>query len=371
MYILGNIVRKTSPVLTEHHDTQPLKYQFYAIFKMCSIHNPFSMLKPKRPENEQNRLTALRHLNVLDTPPEERFDRITRLARRLFDVPIALVSLVDENRQWFKSCFGLDAQETSRDISFCGHTILENQPFIVPDASKDLRFADNPLVTGAPHIRFYAGVPLHYQGCADEICHLGTLCIIDQTPKYMSEAELADLIDLARLAERELSASHIASIDELTHIQNRRGFISLAQKASSFCQRENKPYSLAYIDLNQFKPINDQFGHAEGDKALQMFAQLMQESFRESDVIARMGGDEFVVLMPGIDEHNAQIAINRFRTLVNQYNQDAGNGYDIIFCEGLISVSPGHHQTIEALLCEADKLMYQNKNIKSSGTKPE
>lgn len=200
------------------------------------------MLVPKQPDNEDDRLSALQRLDVLDTAPEERFDRITRLTRRLFDVPIALVSLVDENRQWFKSCIGLDASETSRDISFCGHAILENKPFVVPDASKDPRFSDNPLVTDAPHIRFYAGVPLHYQDCKNGTCHLGTLCIIDQKPKHITQAELNDLIDLAHLAEREFSASHIASIDELTQIQNRRGFISLAQKHRLTANGKTDPF---------------------------------------------------------------------------------------------------------------------------------
>ena len=118
------------------------------------------MLEPPLPPDEAMRLAALRSLNILDTPAEERFDRITRLAQRLFDVPIALVSLVDTNRQWFKSCQGLDASETPRSISFCGHAILEDGPLIIEDATKDQRFADNPLVTGPPDIRFYTGQPL-------------------------------------------------------------------------------------------------------------------------------------------------------------------------------------------------------------------
>ncbi len=122
------------------------------------------MKAPDIPQDEQARIKALRSLNVLDTPSEERFDRLTRLAKRMFDVPIALVSLVDENRQWFKSCIGLDVSETPRDISFCGHAILGSEVFIIPDTKKDERFTDNPLVLNDPHIRFYAGCPLRYIG---------------------------------------------------------------------------------------------------------------------------------------------------------------------------------------------------------------
>ncbi|MFM5486675.1 GAF domain-containing protein, partial [Aeromonas veronii] len=118
------------------------------------------MQSPVVPDNERLRLDALRRLAILDSPAEERFDRITRMARNMFDVPIALVSLVDENRQWFKSCCGLPVLETPRDISFCGHAILGEELFVVEDAAQDPRFSDNPLVTGEPHIRFYAGHPL-------------------------------------------------------------------------------------------------------------------------------------------------------------------------------------------------------------------
>ena len=118
------------------------------------------MQTPVIPKDEEERLRALRLLNILDTSDEERFDRLTRLAKRMFGVPIALVSLVDENRQWFKSCIGLEVRETPRDISFCGHSILGDDIFIVNDASSDVRFSDNPLVTDDPNIRFYAGCPL-------------------------------------------------------------------------------------------------------------------------------------------------------------------------------------------------------------------
>ncbi|MGB5330714.1 MAG: GAF domain-containing protein, partial [Gammaproteobacteria bacterium] len=136
------------------------------------------MKTPDFPANEKERLETLRSIDILDTDPEERFDRLTRMARRVFGVSIALVSMVDENRQWFKSKAGLDACETGRDISFCGHAILGNDVFVIENALEDERFADNPLVTGPPNIRFYAGVPLRYLNGSK----LGTLCIIDQQP---------------------------------------------------------------------------------------------------------------------------------------------------------------------------------------------
>lgn len=159
------------------------------------------MIKPPRPADEATRLAALRGLNILDTPPEERFDRITRTALRLFNLPVALVSLVDENRQWFKSCQGLAVTETERCISFCAHAILGDETLIIPDALSDPRFADNPLVTGEPYIRFYAGQPLR----ALDGTKLGTLCIIDSQPRRFSQSDREALCDLATWAENELN----------------------------------------------------------------------------------------------------------------------------------------------------------------------
>jgi PAS domain S-box-containing protein len=156
---------------------------------------------PPAPLDEIRRLRALRTLRLLDTLPEERFDRITRLACRVFNVPMALVSLVDRDRQWFKSKQGLDACETSRDISFCGHTIAEEGPLVVLDALLDPRFADNPLVTGAPNIRFYAGQPVH----GIDGSRIGTLCLIDRQPRMLTREDFQLLADLAALIDRELS----------------------------------------------------------------------------------------------------------------------------------------------------------------------
>jgi phosphoribosyl 1,2-cyclic phosphodiesterase/DNA-binding response OmpR family regulator len=159
-------------------------------------------IKARIPEDEERRLSSLRNLRILDTKREETFDRITRLAAALFNVPIALVSLVDENRQWFKSCLGLTAQETSRDTSFCAHVVYSREPMIVADALQDSRFADNPLVINDPRIRFYAGYPL----ILDDGSCIGTLCILDTRPRSLEGPDLARLRDLTDIALQELRA---------------------------------------------------------------------------------------------------------------------------------------------------------------------
>ena len=178
------------------------------------------MQAPDFPQDEQRRLQALHDLKLLDTLPEERFDRLTRLARHMFDVSIALVSLVDAQRQWFKSRQGLDACETGRDISFCGHAILDESVFLVSDATQDPRFADNPLVTGDPGIRFYAGAPLRDVNGY----RLGTLCIIDNKPRSLRESEIAALRDLADCVESEINRlveSHLHTMFAASEARNR------------------------------------------------------------------------------------------------------------------------------------------------------
>lgn len=158
------------------------------------------MQPPRLPKNDSERLTALASTALLDTEAELRFDRITKLVQQCFGTEIVLVSLVDEQRQWFKSRQGLTACETSREISFCGHAILQETIFEIPDASKDPRFLDNPLVTTAPFIRFYAGAPLHFKGHS-----IGTLCIIDSKPRQLTLNERQILIDFSKLIEQEIS----------------------------------------------------------------------------------------------------------------------------------------------------------------------
>jgi len=157
----------------------------------------------KHSPEEEKRIKVLHDLEILDTPPEERFDRITKIAQIMFDVPIALVSLVDSNRQWFKSCAGISARETPRSMSFCSHAILNEDIMTIEDATNDKRFSDNPLVTGEPFIRFYAGKPI--RGVDNHM--LGTLCVIDKKPRVFSRADKSVLTDLANWVENEFKTT--------------------------------------------------------------------------------------------------------------------------------------------------------------------
>lgn len=315
------------------------------------------MRKPCTPENEATRLARLRELNILDTPPEERFDRVTRLAQRLFNVPIALVSLVDSDRQWFKSRIGLNADETPRSISFCGHTILSDEGLVITDTMRDRRFTDNPLVTADPHIRFYAGMPLHFLDGS----RLGTLCIIDTRPRTFSAEDRATLRDLAELVQNELLAIHIAIEDELTQLPNRRGFLSLAQQSLNLCDRFSLPASLVFLDLNRFKQINDTYGHDIGDDALMMFARHLKATVRESDIIGRLSGDEFIAFLPNTDAQDAACLVDRLHESLDRFNRQNSGGYALSFSEGVVPLETDHQLPLQQIIKQADSAMYRKK----------
>jgi len=164
------------------------------------------MQQPAYPPDESGRIAALHALNILDTQPEDRFDRLTRLAMRVFNVPYSTVSMIDSHRQWFKSIQGLTLCQTSRDISFCAHAILYDEILYVENALKDERFHDNPVVVGEPKIRFYAGCSLKVNGFK-----MGTFCVFDKKPRPFTAEDRQLLKDLASIAEEELASSRAAT----------------------------------------------------------------------------------------------------------------------------------------------------------------
>lgn len=315
------------------------------------------MQKPDIPDDEKSRVQELRSLDILDTPPEERFDRLTRIANRLFDVPIALVSLVDDDRQWFKSSVGLSSTETPRDISFCGHAILGDDIFVVNDTATDKRFVDNPLVVNDPNIRFYAGCPL----TSLNGYKLGTMCLIDRAPRGFVKEDRTILKDLASMVEREIELTNLATNDELTGIPNRRGFKVLAEKSLKLCKRKHLPASVVYFDVDKFKRINDDYGHAEGDRTLLIIANNMQSVSRDSDVIARLGGDEFVIMFSDTSKETAEVVVKRFEESMDELCKQEALNYQISLSHGIVEYNPDIHSSIADLLNEGDKLMYAQK----------
>jgi diguanylate cyclase (GGDEF)-like protein len=320
------------------------------------------------PHNETARLAELEALDILDTLPEQAYDDITYLASRLCETPIALVSLVDGQRQWFKSRVGIDAAETPRSMAFCAHAIVEpGGLFVVENALDDPRFANNPLVTDDPSVRFYAGAPLVTKaGNA-----LGTLCVVDTEPRQLSEDEARALEALSRqvmaqlelrrvvdqLESSQIELSRLSVTDSLTSLLNRRAFEATLTAEIARHQRYGHELALALIDVDGFKGYNDSLGHVAGDKALQAVARVLKEVCRKTDVAVRYGGDEFALILPETEHRGAWNIAERFRRGVER----------LPWPQRSLSVSVGvamagaEASTSQALIELADTALYRAK----------
>lgn len=312
------------------------------------------MKAPALPVNEKERLTTLHSLKILDTLPSERFDRITRMAKRIFNVPIALVSLVDKDRQWFKSCVGLDVAETPRNISFCGHAILQDDVFMVADATQDQRFANNPLVSGEPNIRFYAGQPIK----ASNSHVMGTLCIIDASPRTLNSYEIDMLKDLGNMAEEQLHFEEASTQDELTRLKNYRGFISSGEQNLQLSRRHGLPLTLVYIDLDHFKAISKSHGYEEGNQVLLRFSKYLKRCSRASDIIGRLSEDEFVALLINTTENLAANYVDHLQDAINKHNKEEERE-GLIFSHQIVQFDQARHTTIEDMITEGDALTHK------------
>lgn len=314
------------------------------------------MISPDVPENETERLATLYKLQVLDTEREERFDRVTRIACKLFDVPIAAISFIETERLWMKSTQGFDIKESARKTSFCGHAIISDEIMVVEDAKLDLRFHDNPYVLGKPNFRFYLGCPLKIKNY-----NVGVICLIDDKPRLINDFDQNVIFDLAKMVEIELESLHLALTDELTELSNRRGFLKLSSYMFQRCKEDNRIFTLLFFDLDKFKFINDQFGHAEGDKVLKIFSKALLNNFRCFDVIARLGGDEFCVFCSGLNQKDVAGITQRLKDTVKSAET---KGYSIEFSVGSIQFNPEEHQNLEDILALADSKMYSEKKSK-------
>jgi diguanylate cyclase (GGDEF)-like protein len=317
-----------------------------------------------QPVEEERRLAALHALRILDTEPEERFDRITRLAQRLFGTSMVTVSLIDSDRVWFKSAQGIEGEEDLREVSFCPYAILApGTTMVVEDASLDARFADNPRVTGDPNVRFYAGHPVAAPGGEP----LGTLCVVDDKPRQATEFDAEALAELAAMVEAEVASLSLAIGDELTGLSNRRGFEMLGERLAAAARKLELPFTVVYADLDNMKPINDLHGHEAGDRALAEIGSLLETSLRGSDLIARLGGDEFCALLVGAESDAAALALERVGEALERHNAETAEPFELSLSLGLATALPGDESPLWDVVAAADAAMMEAKRAKKAG----
>lgn len=328
------------------------------------------------PDNERDRLRYLRDLRFDFTAPMAELQKLADVASRIARTPIALVSLVDEEVQRFAANVGLAGVEgTSRDVAFCAHAILDSAQLVVPDAKADPRFSDNPLVTGAPDIRAYAGSVLE----PEDGMRLGTLCVIDTEPRdfppdvleqldCLSDAATALILahrDRLALRERldheereQIALRDRANRDPLTGLLNQAGFRA---RVDAVLADARGPESLAIIDVDHFKQVNDRWGHPFGDQYLQAIAHGLRDGLGADAIVGRIGGDEFAALLPATTHAAQTAATDRARLLVRGAAADMGKPDLGRLSIGLCAVSQVPEPTFEALYQRADIALYATK----------
>jgi diguanylate cyclase (GGDEF)-like protein len=275
--------------------------------------------------DEPGRLAALYRYQVLDTGPERPFETVVSLIEDLLETPICAVNLLDADRQWFKARRGLDVCETARDIAFCNQTIQQEGPLIVSDAAADPRFAENSMVTGEPHIRAYAGVPL----VSPDGYQIGTLCAIDTKPREFAEHEIKLLTKCAKLVVDELELRLQAGTDELTGVMSRRYWMMMVQEEIQRAARNANLLSIAMFDIDKFKRINDTYGHAFGDLVIKSVVNACLEHVRAGSKLGRLGGEEFVLLFTECALDQAVVAAERCRRAIEDIRLTAPNGDEV------------------------------------------
>jgi diguanylate cyclase (GGDEF)-like protein len=256
---------------------------------------------------------------------------------------------------------GVDPLRPPPEAAFCDPGLPGDEVLVVQDATQDARFRDHPMVVGLPEIRFYVGCPVK----GPDGRSLGTLSVVDHEPREVELEDVRMLEDLARMLEQDLRSLSLAMKDELTGLTNRRGFDQMAEQTIAMCRRVGEPATLLYFDLDDFKGINDTLGHAAGDRVLRTFSERLSATFRDSDVVARIGGDEFCVLLTGATAQDVERPLSllegRLRTR---------EGEPIVaFRVGVAAYDPERHKSVRALVHDADLLMYEQKRNK--GPQPE
>lgn len=342
--------------------------------------------------DELARLAALRATRLLDTAPEDMFDHITRIACDALAMPMALISLVDQERQWFKSRCGLDVEQTPRSSSFCAHAIRLDGVLVVQDALQDPRFFDNPLVTGHPYIRFYAGIPL----TSPDGHAIGTMCVLDRTPRSLTDGEMRILYGLAHTAQElirlrqavlaatamlfpkaadgistlECELGGLLSRDSLTGLPNRVELEERMRQVMPVWENEGAQAMVALIDVDNFAGVNSALTHRDGDRLLVELSRRLRAVVGEGDLIARASGDAFVaVLYQSGTDNDLEGRLDRLWKAAQFSLQVSERHIDVTSGIGF-SRFPGDGSDMDSLLDAASKALRRTKQSGRGGLQP-
>ena len=304
------------------------------------------------PKNEASRLATLHGLGILDTPCEDRFDRYTRIAARTFERPIALISLIDRRRQWFKSAVGVDIDETPRETSFCGHAILGDGVFEVQNARLDPRFRDNPLVVGPPSIRFYAGAPL----IAPNGHRLGTLCIIDRVPHQLSDDEKATLKNLADMVVGEMLKRVDAEVDRSDRVTH-----TIAGASFFDAIPDEHGLSVLLFDIDDVMASHDD--EHSGLSPAEIFSQLLHDYFPTALSIAHIGDYHFCVLLRPDETYDEVRAINRLCSDAKKLLCFADGHEFLTPFAGHLQYNPDSDASVDDMLLDAERMFLRHERV--------
>ena len=321
------------------------------------------------------KLAELHTHSLFYTPIEERFERIIRVARRALRVPVAAVTLLNTEKQWFKAVAGWSVNELPVDHSLCAHTLDRMTLTVIPDTLAEPQFAHHPLVEQRPKIRFYAGYPL----IDGSKVPAGTFFVVDVKPREFNDGDQECFLDLAMMAQMELLNDGLANaqgefiarlglarreamIDPLTRLWNRRGTAVFMKNAIENADKTNTELAIGMLDIDRFKQANDLYGHQTGDEALRKVAQVLTSILRSTDIVCRYGGDEFIVILPDMNAKVASDTLNRVRDTIQATPIKTRSGtIPITVSIGCAIRKPGDPTETEALIDAADELLTQSK----------
>ncbi|MCP9777938.1 MULTISPECIES: GGDEF domain-containing protein [unclassified Cyanobium] len=299
------------------------------------------------PADESQRQRDLERLGVLNHPGDEHFERLVRLASTVLETPIALISLVDGDRQWFLAHHGIDSTETPRKMAFCAHAIAGDETLVVPDARQDPRFCTNPLVIQDPKVRFYAGTPLQSR----DGHNLGTLCVIDRLPRHFSSSQVRLLEDLAQLVLRELELRRLTTVNPVSALANRANFLEQAEPELLRARQAGENLAVLALQLDHFDQIKNRWGLQASDQAVMDVAALLRSQQCEQDLVGQIGDHEFALLMVNVDTDTAMERADAIRAGINELRGAfSASGHQLTASGGMTLLAPADRHPVDALL---------------------